>query len=242
MTTTPATAPAHSSDVAVDEGIAIVTMRRGDRHLLDLDLTRWLADTLAELESRDDVIAIVLTGADSTFCGGADGPLLRATGTAAPFADAIVDLFGAMPRMSTPVVAAVNGDALAGGFGLVCLADLVVAAAGSRLGTIEASLGTWPMLAQVPASRRVPQKPLVRNLLTGVPFEADEALRLGVVDAVVAPDAVLATAREFAVAATAGGAAARIGLPAYYAALETTYDEALAAGAATFTAQFSRPS
>ena len=112
------------------------------------------------------------------------------------------------------MVAAVNGDALAGGFGLACAADIVLAVEGASLGTIEAKLGTWPMIAQVPASRRVPVKAGLRNALTGVPFTTREAKDLGIIDEIV-PDGDLLRARVTQIVreATVGGDAARRGKP-----------------------------
>jgi enoyl-CoA hydratase/carnithine racemase len=221
------------------EGTAWLVLDRGPRNLLDAGMTRGLADEVAALAGDSTVTAVVLSGAGGVFCSGADGPQLRAMGTVRVFADALVDLFAGLALLPKPVIAAVDGDALAGGFGLACASDLVIASVGARLGTIEASLGTWPMIAQVPASRRVPPKALLRNVLTGIPFAADEALALGIVDEVVADgDAVRARAQELAATVGTGGAPMAGGRPLLLGMLGGAYRQDLERAADAFTALF----
>lgn len=228
------------SIVRVDRAdrIAWVTLDRPERNLLDAEMTATLHRTLVELDDADDVGAIVLTGAGEYFCGGADGPGLRATGTAKEFADAAVDLFGQCARSRTPILAAVNGDALAGGFGLVCSADIVVAAEGTRLGTIEATLGTWPVIAQVAAARRVPPKAAITNALTGHPFDAPRAYELGIIDEVVPADRLRSRVEEYARLAMGSGAAGAVGRPLFHRGTTQPLDQALREGADAFVTMF----
>lgn len=214
-----------------------LTLDRDQRNLLDAEHTRWLAETVAAVDENAPV-ALVLTGADGVFCGGADGPYLRKTGSAREFADAVVDLFSLLHSMQTPVVAAVNGDALAGGFGLVCLADIVVSVPDARLGTIEATLGTWPMIAQVPALTRMPPKAALANLLTGQPFEAERAVALGIIDEVAAPAALEQAVAAYVELIAASGAAARRGRPLMRRALAPNFESSLRAGAEGFVELF----
>lgn len=214
-----------------------VTLARGDRNLLDAELTEWLLETVTSLDAEAPT-AIVLTGAGDTFCGGADGPHLRQSGTAQRFADACVALFELLHSMSTPVIAALNGDALAGGFGLTCLADIVVAAEQARLGTIEASLGSWPMIAQAPALARMPAKAAVTNLLTGVPFSAERGAELGVVDEVVRVESIESAVERYVTLLTPGAAAARIGRPLMRDLLDPAFRDGLRTGAKAFVEMF----
>ena len=227
----------HQADVAQRGDAVWITLRRDTRNLLDAEHTRWLAETVRSVD-RQAPVAIVLTGAGDVFCGGADGPHLRATGTAQRFADEVVALFGALHSMPTPVIAALNGDALAGGFALACLADVVIAVEGARLGTIEASLGTWPMIAQVPALTRVPPKAAITNMLTGQPFDTERALRLGVLDEVVDRSALEAAVDRYVELIRCGGAAVRRGRPLMRAALSPTFEPALREGAEEFVRMF----
>jgi enoyl-CoA hydratase/carnithine racemase len=227
-----------SVEVRREGRVAWATLRRPPKNLLDAELTAQLYRVLVELDADDEVGAIVLTGDGEYFCAGADGPELRRTGTAKEFATAAVDLFGQFPRSRTPILAAVNGDALAGGFGLVCSADIVVAVEGSRLGTIEATLGTWPMIAQVAAARRVPEKAAITNALTGQPFTAQRALQLGIVDEVVRPEELVEGVMHYAELSMAGGAAALIGRPLFYRSTGQHIDDALREGADAFVSMF----
>ncbi len=228
-------------EITRDGGVARATLRRGDRNLLDTSLTRELADAVLRLEADESVTALVLTGAGEAFCGGADGPNIRETGTARVFAEAAVDLFAALAETRLPVIAAANGDALAGGFGLACAADIVIAAEAASFGTIEAAIGTWPMIAQVPASRRVPPKAALRNALTGVPFSSAEALALGIVDEVLpTAGAVLARAHEIAREVGRGNRAVSLGRPTLVGLLSgADYRAELERGAEGFIKLFS---
>ncbi|WP_349428823.1 enoyl-CoA hydratase/isomerase family protein [Microbacterium sp. LWS13-1.2] len=230
--------PADSLTVARDGDVAWLTLHRGERNLLDAELTRALADAVAELDTQG-VTAMVLTGAGAVFCAGADASKLRATGTAREFADAAIDLFCNLAEAQAPVIAAVNGDALAGGFGIACAADIVIAVDGAALGTVEAALGTWPMIAQVPASRRVPPKAAIRNALTGVPFTTAEAKDLGVIDEILSDAGALRVrAAEVAREVTVGGAAARRGKPMLVGLYMRQYRADLSGAADAFVDMF----
>jgi enoyl-CoA hydratase/carnithine racemase len=221
-------------DVTREGRVARITMRRPPQHKLDLLLTRALHATLAELDAADDVRAIVLTGSEGVFCGGADLPELMASGTVHDFADAVVELFALFPELRTPVVAAVNGDALAGGFGLMCCADIVLAVDDALLGTVEARFGSWPVIAQVAALQRTPFAALRRNVFTGKPFTAEQAERLGVVDEIVPAADLNARALEVAEEITVAGDAVATGRPELYRASTLPFREALRAGAGAF--------
>jgi enoyl-CoA hydratase/carnithine racemase len=213
--------------VRVEGRTAVLELNRPPANLIDEEMAVRLHGSLSELDARADVDAIVVTGAGWVFCGGADAAAVRGSGRAAPFADAVARLFAFLPRSTTPLVAAVNGDALAGGFGLMCACDVVVVVEGARLGTNEAAHGAWPLLAQVPAIRRVPEKAALTNALTGEPFTTDQALRLGIVDEVVPRARLDARVRHWAGAVTAAGSAVATGRPLFYRAREQSYDQAV---------------
>ena len=94
-------------------------------------------------------------------------------------------LLRVFPRLGKPVIAAVNGDALASGYALVCAADIAVTVDSARIGTFEASVGIWPMVAQVPPLQRLHPRHALENLLTGEPFDARRAYEIGIVNEVV---------------------------------------------------------
>ncbi|MEU6375772.1 enoyl-CoA hydratase/isomerase family protein [Streptomyces sp. NPDC046909] len=227
----------HQSTIDFRERSVWITLARGARNMLDAEMTAWLCDAVRSADEHESS-AIVITGAGTVFCGGADGAHLRETGTAKQFADAVVQLFELLHSASTPVIAAINGDALAGGFGLACMADIAVAADGARLGTIEASLGTWAMIAQAPALARVPPKAAMTNLLTGVPFSAQEALRFGIVDAVVDSEEVRGSVDRYLDLLEPGKSAARLGRPLMRRVVNPHLGRDLREGADAFVAMF----
>ncbi|MFE4668750.1 enoyl-CoA hydratase/isomerase family protein [Streptomyces sp. NPDC056716] len=211
-----------------------LTLRRPPGNKLDLELTRALHRALTDADADPEVRAIVLTGSDGVFCGGADLPAVLAADVLHEFADALVDLFGVFPDLVTPVIAAVNGDALAGGFGLMCSADIAIAVHDARIGTIEARFGTWPVVAQVAAARRTPFPVLMANVLTGVPLSAERAAHFGIVHETVTPAELDQRAAALARAVTAAGSATAVGRPALHQALNLPYRDALRAGAEAF--------
>jgi enoyl-CoA hydratase/carnithine racemase len=145
---------------------------------------------IAAAMAADDCRAIVLTGAgEQAFCAGADLQK-NAKGGAfdADFAHPrhyIVDLFKRMQECALPIVARVNGHAMAGGFGLLCACDMAVAADDIRIGTPEAKVGVTPMMILPFMLRVLPPRKLQEMCVTAEQFGAAEALEWGVVNYVV---------------------------------------------------------
>lgn len=221
--------------LTVDDRTAWISLNRPARNLIDAPTTRSLATSFQDCLANEQVDAVVFIGEGDAFCGGADAAAIRETDSAPEFATAIVDLFVSIQSSPKPVIAAINGDALAGGFGLACVADIVVAQHSARLGTIEASLGSWPMIAQVPASRRVPEKALLTNVLTGVPFSAERAYQLGIVDELVTNlDELQKTVSEFARKIVGGGTSVRKGRRLLRELSDIPFEQALNLGAKEF--------
>src|SRR5213596_398544 len=168
--------------------VALVTLQRPEkRNALSIDLRVELADAFASLGGDDGVGCIVLTGAGSAFCAGMDVTQfggdrehkrrLVETSTAA------FEAVGSCPR---PVIAAVNGPALAGGFALALLCDLRIAAASATFGFPELPRGIPPSYA---AARAVLPATVAQELcLTGRVVKAEEAQKLGIVREVVDGD------------------------------------------------------
>jgi enoyl-CoA hydratase len=166
--------------------VALVTLERPEkRNALSIDLRLELADAFERLGSDETVGCVVLTGAGSAFCAGMD---VTQFGGDADHRRRLVEsstgAFRAVGRCPKPVVAAVNGPALAGGFALALLCDIRVAATSATFGYPELAIGIPPSYAAV---RAVVGPGAARELcLTGRVIEADEALRLGVVTEVCA--------------------------------------------------------
>ena len=120
---------------AVEGALARVTLNRPEkRNALNDELVAGLKEALRDADARDDVRAVLLTGAGADFCSGADLSALRKISegdVSVNFEDArsLLELYALIRRMRVPVVAAVRGRALAGGCGLATACDIVLASA-----------------------------------------------------------------------------------------------------------------
>jgi enoyl-CoA hydratase len=171
---------------------ATITITREDRrNALSPDVVAGIAAGLDRAEKNHEIGAVVLTGAgDKAFCAGGDlGGMTPQGAVQQHFIRAeIGDLFKQMRALRVPVVARVNGHALAGGFGLMLACDLVVAAEHAQLGTPEINLGLWPFMITTVIQRDLPRKVALELMLTGRRMEAEEAARWGFVNRVVPSD------------------------------------------------------
>jgi enoyl-CoA hydratase/carnithine racemase len=174
-----------------DGPVALVRLDRPEkRNALSIELRFALSEALAELAGDDAVRCAVLTGAGSAFSSGMDTTQFGGDAeNRCRLVDSTVAAFGAVTRFPKPLLAAVNGPALAGGFALALECDLRVAAASARFGFAELPRGIPPSYTAALAA--LPE-PLARQLcLTGRVLDAGEALAVGLVAEVVADDEVV---------------------------------------------------
>jgi enoyl-CoA hydratase/carnithine racemase len=222
-------------------GATWLVLTKAPDNKLDEPLARRLYGLLRDADSDPATRAVVITGSGDQFCGGADVAAVKASGRQEEFAAAVASVFAQLRQMRKPVLAAVNGDALAGGFGLVCCCDIVIATPRSALGTVEAQFAAWPMLAQVAMNRRVPEKAAIRNALTGEPFAAAEALELGVIDAIAPATELQSCVEGWVDRVTISGAAGTVGRPLFYRTSELDFAAALDQGRQALAASLSDP-
>jgi enoyl-CoA hydratase len=172
--------------VARADGVALLTLNRpAKRNALSIELRERLIDELATLARDDDVRCAVLTGAGTAFCSGMDRDEFGGERAHRErLVEVSVGAFAAVGTFPKPLLGALNGPAVAGGFALALLCDLRLAAPGASMGFPEAArLGIPPAFA---AARAALPAPLARELcLTGALLSAAEALRRGVVAEVV---------------------------------------------------------
>ncbi len=186
--------------VAADGPVLEVTLDRGKANAIDAATGRKLSRVFAAFRDDGDLRVAILTGAgDRFFCAGWD--LNAAAGGEefeADYGEGGFGGFGELPGLLKPVIAAVNGMAVGGGFEIALAADLVVAAEHARFWLPEASLGIVPDAASVRLPRMLP--PAVANevLYAGRRLDAAEAHRWGLVNAVVGADDLMAEARALA--------------------------------------------
>lgn len=186
--------------------VAVLTLCRPDqRNALSLAMIRALDAALGTVARDATVAVVVLTAEGPTFCAGHDLRELRANPAAAfrhLVFDACADLMLSIPALPQPVIAQVQGPATAAGCQLVAMADLAVAGRSAAFCTPGVNIGLFCSTPSVALSRAVPSKAAMKMLLTGSWIDADEARRIGLVNDVVADDAldnaVLTLARKIA--------------------------------------------
>jgi enoyl-CoA hydratase len=189
-----------SDEVLVEERgpVLIVTINRPDqRNAMTRSVGEGIALALDDLDARPDLTVGVLTGAGGMFCAGMDLKRFLA-GEVATIPGRGFGGFTESPP-AKPLIAAVEGYALAGGFELVLACDLVVAGKSAQFGLPEVKRGLVARaggLLRLP--RRIPSAVALEVILTGEMLGADRAAELGLVNRVVADGEVLAEAVRFA--------------------------------------------
>jgi enoyl-CoA hydratase len=194
-----------TDDVLVEQRdrMLIITINRpAARNAIDAAVTKGVAAAMDELDGRKDVSIGILTGAGGTFCAGMDlKAFLRGETVVLP-GRGLAGLTEAPPKK--PLIAAVEGYALAGGCELVLSCDLVVAADDAKFGIPEVKRGLVAAaggLIRLP--QRIPQQVAMEYALTGDFFSAADAHRYGLVNRVTPPGEALAGAIELAMRITA---------------------------------------
>lgn len=165
----------------------LVIDRPERRNALNAEVVRLIDAGIAAAMADDTCRAIVITGSgDQAFCAGADlQKSVKGGAFDVDFAHPrhyIVDLFKRMQDCPLPIVARVNGHAMAGGFGLLCACDMAVAADDIRIGTPEAKVGVTPMMILPLMQRVLPARRLQEMCVTAEQFSAAQALEWGVVN------------------------------------------------------------
>ena len=183
-----------------DDDIAILRIEHGPVNALDAELLEALADALDDVEER--ARAVVLTGTGSAFSAGAD--LIRLLDEGSRYIEAArphaTRAFERMFTISRPVVAAINGHAIAGGCVIALACDHRITASGEhRLGLAELKVGVpFPAWALEIVRYAVSPPHLQRLIYSGRLVTPEEALGVGLVDEVVAPDQLMERARTVA--------------------------------------------
>src|ERR1700753_3484475 len=180
-----------------DRILSITITRPAARNAIDAVVTRGVAAAMDQLDDVPDLSIGILTGTGGTFCAGMDlKAFLRAEQVALP-GRGLAGFTQAPPKK--PLIAAVEGWVLGGGFELALACDLIVAAADARFGFPEGKRGLVAGeggLIRLP--RRLPYHLAMRVLLTGEPLSAAEAAEHGLVAELAAPGAALKKAHELA--------------------------------------------
>ena len=177
-----------------DRGVATLTMNRPKvRNAFDDSLIVAMTDRLMEIREREDVRAIVITGAGDCFSAGADINWMRsmaAAGEDENLEDALklADLMSTLHDMGKPTVARVNGHAFGGGVGLVACCDIAVAAKTAKFSFSEVRLGLVPAVISPYVLDAIGVRHARRFFLSGEVMGARKARRTGLVHEIVKPD------------------------------------------------------
>ena len=190
-------------ELAYEGGVATITLNRPDkRNAISFDLIDDLLRALDEVE-KSDALVLIVTGAGKAFCSGMDLDNLKSLLGRSPEQNlqdtqTMVRLFRTLYEFPKVTIAAVNGPAIAGGTGLALLCDFTLAVPEAKFGYTEVRIGFVPAIVSTFLLRQVGEKQARDLLLTGRIFGADEAMRLGLINEIVAPELLIPKARELA--------------------------------------------
>jgi methylglutaconyl-CoA hydratase len=176
----------------VEGPVARITLNRPEkRNPLDEEMIAEIRHALAESTRDQAVHVVLLTGAGSDFCSGADLAALQRIASATVMenvADArrLADLFLEMRRYPRPIVAAVRGRALAGGCGIATAADIILATESAQFGYPEIKIGFVPAMVMAILRRSVSEKRAFELLTAGEIIPARTALEIGMINRIFA--------------------------------------------------------
>jgi methylglutaconyl-CoA hydratase len=189
--------------LAYDAGIATITLNRPEkRNAISYDLIGDLLGALREV-AQSPAQVLILTGAGKAFCSGMDLDNLKALIGRSPEqsledSKTMASLFRTLYDFPKPTIAAVNGAAIAGGAGLATLCDFTLAVPEAKFGYTEVRVGFVPAIVSTFLLRQVGERIARDLLLTGRIADAEEALRMGLINEVVAPEQLMAHACKLA--------------------------------------------
>jgi methylglutaconyl-CoA hydratase len=185
------------------KGVQTITLNRPEkRNALSPELIDELTDVLKD-SANCDCGVVILTGAGSAFCAGLDMEHLE-TMTARTVeqhrrdSENMAHVLRTLYEFPKPIIAAVNGPAIAGGMGLATLCDFTYAVPDARFGFTEVRVGFVPAIVASFLMRQVGEKRTRELLLSGRIIHADEACRMGLVTRIVRPEELLAEAHALA--------------------------------------------
>jgi len=221
----------------VDGVVARITLNRPEkRNALNEELIAALKEALRHANDEEDVRVVIVTGAGDDFCSGADLAALQTVASATiaenlEDARSLMELFVLIRELRMPVIAAVRGRALAGGFGLALACDMLLAGRSARFGFPEVRIGFVPAMVMAILRRNTSEKRAFELLTLGTEIGADEAASFGLVNRVLDDEAfddeVDVFARQFE---RVSGSAVSLSKRLFYAADAMTFNDALECG------------
>lgn len=186
--------------VQQDNAAELTLNRPAARNALSRALIAELTAALRAAEQNPNVRSVIITGAGPAFCAGLDLREVAATTAdqAEHDASSLLTLFETVDNLAKPVIAAVNGPAVAGGAGLISVCDLVICGKSGVIGYPEIKRGLVAAIVMTYLRRLVGERQAKYLLLTGENLSADRALEFNLANEVVADAELLARARHYA--------------------------------------------
>jgi len=212
----------------------IIDNPNGEGNLLNPDVISVIIAQLLAADADESITGVVITGGGEIFCNGLDIPAIQAGGDPVEFSVALAELLKLLPTLGLPVVAAVNGNAVASGASIVAACDYAVSLPDVLIGTREVGLGIWPMVAQVPLIQRLGVRFAMENIGSGEPFTPQRAREVGLVNEITDAEGLIPAAEAWLAKAARGGAIVKVGRPAFYRLAELGYADALDASVELF--------
>ena len=185
-----------------DHHVGSITMNRPDKYnTFNTPMAGELAQALIDMDNNPEVRVILVKGAGKAFCAGIDVNELAGKTTLEyrAWIEHMEQPLVTIAKMSKPVIAQVQGVAAANGMGLVASADLVIAAANTKMGLTAINVGLNCVGPVIPVARCVGRKKALELLLYGDLIKADEAQRLGLVNKIVDKEELESEAMNWAV-------------------------------------------
>jgi len=189
--------------VEAADAVAIITLNRPEkRNAISTEMIEELLAALEECE-KSPARVVILTGAGKAFCSGMDLDALKAIAAQSPEQNLedsrrMARMFRRLYCFPKPLIAAVNGAAIAGGSGIATLCDFTLAVPEAKFGYTEVKIGFIPAIVSVFLIRQIGEKRARDLLLTGRIFDAAEAREIGLVTEIVPGERLLDAARELA--------------------------------------------
>jgi methylglutaconyl-CoA hydratase len=189
--------------LTLESGLATITLNRPEkRNAISTQMIEELLAALDEIEKAAARVAII-TGTGAAFCSGMDLDALKALASQSHEQNLedsrrMARMFRRLWSFPKPLIAAVNGAAIAGGCGIATLCDFTIAVPDAKFGYTEVRIGFLPAIVSVFLVRQIGEKSTRDLLLTGRIIDAEEARRFGLVNQIVFPEKLMDTARLFA--------------------------------------------
>ena len=197
--------PYSALTLQIEAELATITLNRPEkRNAISTEMIEELLAALAEAEASPARV-VILTGAGKAFCSGMDLDTLKALAQQSPAQNLedskrMARMFRRLWSYPKPLIAAVNGPAIAGGCGIATLCDITLAVPEAKFGYTEVRIGFIPAIVSVFLIRQIGEKRARDLLLTGRIFYAEEAHQMGLITEVVPPEKLMDSAREVAAA------------------------------------------